>query len=77
MTEFLTLVKKYGATGVLALWLWHTEGRLSKVETALYDCYKEQTFRQSTNSRIEMPERMYAILPNDKKTHKRNTQARG
>ena len=40
MTEFVTIVKKYGVTGVLALWLWHTDNRLNKVETALYDCYK-------------------------------------
>ena len=75
MTEFVTIVKKYGVTGVLALWLWHTENRLNKVETALYDCYKEQTFRQATNTRIDIPERLIAILPNDKKTNRRNTQA--
>lgn len=75
MTEFVTIVKKYGVTGVLALWLWHTDNRLNKVETALYDCYKEQSFRQSTHTRIELPERIYAILPNDKKTNKRHTKA--
>jgi hypothetical protein len=75
MTEFVTIIKKYGVTGVLALWLWHTDNRLNKVETALYDCYKEQTFRQATNTRINIPERLFAILPNDKKTNRRNTQA--
>jgi hypothetical protein len=75
MTEFVTIVKKYGVTGVLALWLWHTDNRLNKVETALYDCYKEQSFRQATNTRINIPERLFAILPNDKKTNRRNTQA--
>jgi hypothetical protein len=75
MTEFVTIIKKYGVTGVLALWLWHTDSRLNKVETALYDCYKEKSYRQATHTRIELPERLYAVLPNDKKTNKRHTQA--
>jgi len=75
MTEFVAIIKKYGVTGVLALWLWHTDSRLNKVETALYDCYKEKSYRQATNTRIELPERLYAVLPNDKKTNKRHTQA--
>ena len=75
MTEFVTIVKKYGVTGVLALWLWHTDNRLNKVETALYDCYKEQSFKQgSANTRIIIPERLLAILPNEK-TNKRNAKA--
>lgn len=75
MTEFVTLIKKYGVTGVLALWLWHTDNRLNKVETALYDCYKEQSFRQATKTRIDFPERIYAILPNDKRANKRDAKA--
>lgn len=75
MTEFVTIVKKYGITGVLCLWLWHTESRLNKVETALYDCYKESTIRQATKTRLELPEKLLAILPNDKKTNKRNLTA--
>ncbi len=75
MTEFVTIIKKYGVTGVLALWLWHTDNRLNKVETALYDCYKEQSYRKATNTRIKLTEKLYAILPNDKRTNKRNSKA--
>jgi hypothetical protein len=75
MTEFVTIIKKYGVTGVLALWLWHTDNRLNKVETALYDCYKEQSFRQATKTRIDLPEQMFAILPNDKRTNRRYSKA--
>lgn len=76
MTEFVTLIKKYGVTGVLALWLWHTDNRLNKVETALYDCYKEQSFRAGkASNKIDLPERIYAILPNDKRTNKRDAKA--
>jgi len=74
MTEFVTIIKKYGVTGVLALWLWHTDNRLNKVETALYDCYKEQSFRKATKTRIDIPEQMFAILPNDKRTNRRNSK---
>jgi len=74
MTEFVTLIKKYGVTGVLALWLWHTDNRLNKVETALYDCYKEQSFRQASKTRIDLPERLIAILPNER-ANKRNLKA--
>ena len=75
MTEFVTIIKKYGVTGVLALWLWHTDNRLNKVETALYDCYKEQSYRKATNTRIQLSQKLYAILPNDKRTNKRNSKA--
>ncbi len=75
MTEFVAIIKKYGVTGVLALWLWHTDNRLNKVETALYDCYKEQSFRQATKTRIDLPEQMFAILPNDKRTNRRYSKA--
>ncbi|MEY4351150.1 MAG: hypothetical protein RL078_1217 [Bacteroidota bacterium] len=75
MTELVTIIKKYGVTGVLCVWLWHTENRLTKVEQALYDCYKESTIRNSTNSSYKIRERLVAIMPNDEKTNKRHTQA--
>jgi hypothetical protein len=75
MTEFVAIIKKYGVTGVLALWLWHTDNRLNKVEDALYDCYKEQSFRQATKTKINLPERLIAILPSDEKTNRRYTKA--
>jgi uncharacterized membrane protein len=43
MIQFLEITKKYGVTGVLAIWLWHTDQRLCKVEEELYDCYKART----------------------------------
>lgn len=75
MTEFVTIIKKYGVTGVLALWLWHTDTRLNKVETALYDCYKEQSFGQASKTRMNLAQKLIAILPNDKRTNKRHAQA--
>lgn len=75
MNELVVIVKKYGVTGVLCAWLWHTNARLNKVEQALYDCYKESTIRNSANSWVKIPERLIAILPNDKKTNRRNIKA--
>lgn len=75
MQELVTIVKKYGVTGVLCVWLWHTENRLNKVEQALYDCYKESTIRNQASSSFHTPERLLAILPNDKKTNRRYAQA--
>jgi hypothetical protein len=43
MEQFLNITKKYGVTGVLAMWLWHTDSRLTKVEEELYECYKART----------------------------------
>ena len=74
MTELVTIVKKYGVTGILCAWLWHTDSRLNKVEQALYDCYKESTIRKATNTNIIELERMYAILPNEK-TNRRYLKA--
>lgn len=75
MTELVTIVKKYGVTGVLCAWLWHTDSRLNKVESALYDCYKTQTMQSYMNTSIILPERQLAVLPNDKKVYKRHIKA--
>lgn len=75
MTELVTIVKKYGVTGVLCAWLWHTNARLNKVEQALYDCYKESTIRNNANSTVHIPERLIAILPNNEKTNRRHVKA--
>lgn len=75
MTELVTIVKKYGVTGVLCAWLFHTNVRLNKVEQALYDCYKESTIRSNANSTVQLPERLIAILPNNEKANRRHAKA--
>lgn len=75
MQELVTIVKKYGVTGVLCVWLWHTESRLSKVEQALYDCYKESTIRNHASSLFIVPQRLFAILPNDEEITERHAKA--
>ena len=39
MKETLELIKKYGATAVLVLWLWHTHNRVANLEEKLF-CFE-------------------------------------
>lgn len=69
MEQFVALTKKYGVTGVLAMWLWHTDSRLSKVEEELYDCYKAKVAH--VEMQIPSISKQYAILV-DKKKYKKS-----
>lgn len=46
MKEILELIKKYGATAVLVLWLWHTHNRVATLETKLYNCLERDRIEQ-------------------------------
>lgn len=37
--KFLQTIKKHGATGVLALWLFYTHTEVQDLKLRLYDCY--------------------------------------
>ena len=37
--QILTVIKKQGATGVLALWLFYTHTEVQELKARLYDCY--------------------------------------
>ena len=39
LDQILTVIKKQGATGVLALWLWYTHSEVQELKHRLYDCY--------------------------------------
>lgn len=41
--QFITISKKYGGTGVLAIWLFVTNLKVNNLETLLYDCYQRQS----------------------------------
>jgi hypothetical protein len=65
--EILSATKKYGATGVLACWLWVTSTKVSDLEDKLINCYEDQARitqvdmhnRHNTNSPL------VAILPDN------------
>jgi hypothetical protein len=46
MKEALDLIKKYGATAVLVLWLWHTHNRVATLEQKLFNCLERDRYEQ-------------------------------
>jgi hypothetical protein len=72
MTEAFELIKKHGVLGVLCVWLFFMNNRLSTVEEKLYDCYDDKIVmqHQANNSTIHLHERIIAILPDERKYYK-------
>ena len=42
MIEFVSIFKKYGALGVIAVWLFLTNKRVDTLETQLHDCNEDR-----------------------------------
>jgi hypothetical protein len=66
ITKFLEIIKKQGATGVLALWLWYTHSDVQDLKSRLYDCYGQE--RQSSVTNEISDNTCFAILPKDEIT---------
>jgi hypothetical protein len=74
MTEAFELIKKHGVLGVLCVWLFFMNNRLSTVEAKLYDCYDDKIVMQhQASNTIKLQERIIAILP-DEKNNKRHAR---
>lgn len=69
MNDLLTAIKKHGALGVLAMWLWITHARVEKLEEKLYDCYEQNAISNviiyPNNKNLDI--RFFAVLPNELK----------
>jgi hypothetical protein len=39
VSKVIEIIKKQGATGVLALWLWYTYSDVQDLKHRLYECY--------------------------------------
>jgi len=39
LNKVFEIIKKQGATGVLAMWLWYTHSDVQDLKHRLYDCY--------------------------------------
>ncbi len=61
MTEFIQQIKKNGAIGVLAMWLWYTHNEVQELKARLYECYGKQI---SINECIK-DQSFIAVLPKD------------
>ena len=60
--QILTIIKKQGATGVLALWLWYTHSDVQDLKHRLYDCYG----KSNNSATREVPDNNnFAIVPKD------------
>lgn len=78
MTEFVTIIKRYGVTGLLAVWVWTLQNEVKEMRTMLVDCYQVQ-MRSAKNSN-DKPKKteLFAIIPKDyisEKIDKRHTKA--
>ena len=62
INKYLEIIKKQGATGVLALWLWYTHSDVQDLKHRLYDCYGK------TNNVVTKPindTTNFAVIPKD------------
>jgi hypothetical protein len=69
MLEITETIKKHGALGMTVIALVWMNSRLNSVEDKLFNCLSaNQEIRQaSTHSKVEIKEKLIAILPNDRK----------
>ena len=62
MNEFVAAIKKNGAVGVLAMWLWDTHTEVQELKMRLYECYGKEG--QTSKNLIE-DNSFVAIIPKD------------
>ena len=78
MTEFVTIIKKYGVTGLLGVWVWTLQNEVKEMRTMLVDCYQVQMHTAHDSSNYKTPIEFYAVLPKNEiseKLNKRYTKA--
>jgi hypothetical protein len=66
ITQILDILKKQGATGVLAMWLWYTHSDVQDLKHRLYDCYGKN--ESSSLHRNIKDNSYYAVIPKDEIT---------
>lgn len=73
LTVLLDAIKKHGALGVLAAWLFYTNQRLTDVERELYRCYDK--FQTATDFKTRTPKGnvFLAVLPKETKIKKKQS----
>jgi hypothetical protein len=78
MTEFVTIIKKYGVTGLLAVWVWTLQSEVKEMREMLVDCYQFKNNSASDSNHIDSRQEVYAIVPKDyisEKINQRYTEA--
>ncbi len=74
MTEFVTIIKKYGVTGLLVVWVYTLQEEVKEMRAMLVDCYEVQLRASNAKDSVYIPEKLIAIIPHEE-DYKRYTQA--
>jgi len=61
----LKAIKDYGITGVLVVWLFITNNRLTIVEGKLFDCYMTKHASLETSENVLLIPEFLAIIPSN------------
>jgi len=72
MEQLIFLSKKYGVTGLLVVWLFWTNERLTKVENELHRCYENSYQKNNSSLPIKEDIKNFAILPQKLRNDKKN-----
>lgn len=62
LNKLFEIIKKQGATGVLALWLFYTHTEVQELKQRLYDCYGKGN---NTATRQISDTTNFAVVPKD------------
>ena len=62
LNQIFTVIKKQGATGVLAIWLYYTHSDVQDLKQRLYDCYGKAN---KTASKPINDDTNFAVIPKD------------
>lgn len=69
LNQFLEVIKKHGALGVLALWLSYTHFEVQDLKARLFNCLDAK--KTSFNTELKEKQNIYAVLPEKRKYDKR------
>lgn len=67
INQFLAIIKKHGAMGVLALWLSYTHFEVQDLKARLFACLDKQNEIHENKKADPDQQKSVGILPNEKK----------
>ncbi len=65
LNQFLEIIKKHGALGVLALWLSYTHFEVQDLKARLFACLDKENGIQQNKKTDTTQQKAEAILPTD------------
>jgi hypothetical protein len=65
LNQFLEIIKKHGALGVLALWLSYTHFEVQDLKARLFACLDKENGIQQNKKSETKDQKSVAILPTD------------